>query len=180
MPESAARIRAATAADISAITAVYAHAVSFGTATFEIDPPDAAEMSRRYDFVIKRGLPFLVAEVEGSVCGYAYAVPYRARAAYRHTLEDSIYLAPEFQGRGIGRALIETLLAAAMALGYRQVIAVIGDSAQAASIALHRAAGFRIVGTFTGVGFKFDRWLDTVLMQRSLGSGSETPPDIIS
>jgi phosphinothricin acetyltransferase len=160
-------IRAATEADISAITAIYANAVLHGTATFEIDPPDEAEMARRLRELA--GFPYLVAEVNGQVRGYAYAALYRTRIAYRYTLEDSIYLAPEFHRRGIGRVLLDRLIVESGARGFREMIAVIGDSAQAPSIALHRAAGFRMVGTFEAVGYKFDRWLDTVLMQRAIG-----------
>jgi phosphinothricin acetyltransferase len=169
-------IRPAAAIDIAAIAAVYADAVRFGTATFELDPPDEIEMASRWRALADGGFPYLVAEIEGIVRGYAYAAPYRTRVAYRHTLEDSIYIAPEFHGRGVGRALIDRLLAEATALGFRQMIAVIGDSAQAASIALHRAAGFRMVGTFEAVGYKFNRWLDTVLMQRALGPGAGAAP----
>jgi L-amino acid N-acyltransferase YncA len=168
-------IRAAAPADISAITAIYAHAVRYGTATFEIDPPDETEMADRLDALADGGFPYLVAELDGSVRGYAYAGLYRTRVAYRHTLEDSIYIAPEFHRCGIGRALLDRLLAEAAVRGFRQMIAVIGDSEQIPSIALHRAAGFRMVGCFEAVGFKFDRWLDTVLMQCPLGppSGSD-------
>jgi phosphinothricin acetyltransferase len=169
-------IRSAEAADIAAITAIYAHAVQYGTASFEINPPDESEMASRFRRLADAGLPYLVAELDGTVRGYAYAGLYRTRVAYRCTLEDSIYIAPEFYGRGIGRALIDRLLAEATAQGFRQMIAVIGDSAQIASIALHRAAGFRMVGTFEAVGFKFGRWLDTVLMQRPLGPGVGTAP----
>jgi L-amino acid N-acyltransferase YncA len=169
-------IRRPTAADVPAITAIYAHAVAFGTATFEIDPPDDAEMGRRWQKLVDGGFPYLVAEHAGTVRGYAYAGPYRTRVAYRYTLEDSIYVAPEFHRRGIGRALIGRLLDAAEIAGFRQMVAVIGDSAQLASIALHRAVGFRPVGTFEAVGYKFDRWLDTVLMQRPLGVGTAAPP----
>jgi L-amino acid N-acyltransferase YncA len=169
-------IRRATAADLPAITAIYAHAVMFGTATFEIDPPDETELGRRLQKLTQGGFPYLVAEYAGTVRGYAYAGPYRTRVAYRHTVEDSIYIAPEFHGRGIGRALIGRLLDAAETAGFRQMVAVIGDSAQLGSIALHRAAGFRPVGTFEAVGYKFDRWLDTVLMQRRLGAGAAAPP----
>jgi phosphinothricin acetyltransferase len=165
-------IRPAVAADIPAITAIYAHAVQYGTATFEIDPPDAAEMAARFRSLEEGGFPYLAAEIEGVVRGYAYAGLYRGRVAYRHTVEDSIYIAPDFHGRGIGRALLTKLVAEASERGFRQMIAVIGDSAQAASIALHRGAGFRMVGTFEAVGFKFGRWLDTVLMQRPLGAGA--------
>jgi L-amino acid N-acyltransferase YncA len=169
-------IRSAAAADISAITAIYAHAVRCGTATFEIEAPDEAEMADRFRALVDEGFPYLVADLDGAVRGYAYAGLYRTRVAYRYTLEDSIYIAPEFQRLGIGRALIDRLLADAAARGFRQMIAVIGDSGQIASIALHRAAGFRMVGTFEAVGFKFDRWLDTVLMQRPLGSGAAAAP----
>jgi len=170
-------IRPAIAADISAITPIYAHAVQHGTASFEIDPPDESEMASRFRAIADRGFPYLVAELDGAVRGYAYAGTYRTRVAYRNTLEDSIYVAPEFHGRGIGRALVDRLLAEATALGFRQMIAVIGDSAQIASIAMHRAAGFRMVGTFEAVGFKFGRWLDTVLMQRPLGPGASAAPN---
>ena len=169
-------IRPAAAADISAITAIYAHAVRYGTATFEIDPPSESEMAHRFRALADADFPYLVAERDEKVLGYAYAGLYRARVAYRHTLEDSIYIAPDCHGQGVGRALIGRLLSEAAARGYRQMIAVIGDSEQVASIALHRATGFRMVGTFEAVGFKFGRWLDTVLMQRPLGSGATTPP----
>jgi L-amino acid N-acyltransferase YncA len=169
-------VRPAAAADISAITAIYAHAVMYGTATFEIDPPNEREMENRFHALTDAGFPYLVAECDGAIRGYAYAGRYRTRVAYRYTLEDSIYITPEFHGQGVGRALIDRLLAEAAAGGFRQMIAVIGDSGQLASIALHRAAGFRMVGTFEAVGFKFGRWLDTVLMQRPLGPGATTAP----
>jgi phosphinothricin acetyltransferase len=169
-------IRPATLADVPAITAIYAHAVTYGTATFEIDPPDEREMTARLRALIDGGFPYLVAESDGAVRGYAYAGPYRARIAYRYTLENSVYVAPDCHRQGVGRALMNELVSQAAALGFRQMIAVIGDSAQAASIALHRAAGFEMVGTFAAVGFKFGRWLDTVLMQRSLGDGATTLP----
>ncbi len=172
MPAIDPIIRPAVAADIPAITAIYGHAVQYGTATFEIDPPDAVEMAARFRGLVDGGFPYLAAEVEGVVRGYAYAGLYRTRVAYRHTVEDSVYLARDFHGRGIGRALLTKLVAEASDRGFRQMIAVIGDSAQAASIALHRSAGFRMVGTFEAVGFKFGRWLDTVLMQRPLGAGA--------
>ena len=162
-------IRAAREADMAAVTAIYADAVRYGTATFEIEPPDEAEMTQRFLYYTSGGFPYLVAECDGQVAGYAYACLHRTRAAYRYTLEDSIYLAPQFQRRGIGRALLDRLLAEAAGRGFHQMVAVIGDSAQAGSIALHRAAGFRLVGTLEAVGYKFDRWLDTVLMQREIG-----------
>jgi phosphinothricin acetyltransferase len=170
-------IRPATAADIPAITAIYGHAVTYGTATFELDPPDAAEMSVRFDALVTGGFPYLVGCTEhGRTVGHAYAGLYRTRVAYRHTLEDSIYIDPAFQRRGVGRALLDRLVTESEERGFRQMVAVIGDSAQASSIALHRAAGFRMIGTFEAVGFKFGRWLDTVMMQRALGQGAETVP----
>jgi len=169
-------IRAATPADIPAITRIYAHAVRHGTASFELDAPDEAEMSRRQRALLDGGYPYLVAEVDSRVAGYAYAGPYRARPAYRFSVENSIYVAPEAHRRGVGRALLDRLIAECETRGYRLMIAVIGDSAQTPSIALHRAAGFKLVGALEGVGYKFDRWLDTVLMQRALGAGMSTPP----
>jgi L-amino acid N-acyltransferase YncA len=163
-------IRAAAPADIGAITRIYAHAVRFGTASFEIEPPDEAEMARRQRALIDGGFPYLVAEADGAVAGYAYAGPYRPRPAYRFSVENSVYVAPEAHRRGVGRALLDRLVAEAAARGFRQMIAVIGDSDQAASIALHRAAGFRLVGTIAAVGFKHGRWLDSVLMQRELAN----------
>jgi L-amino acid N-acyltransferase YncA len=159
-----------------AVTAIYAHAVKYGTATFEIDPPSENEMADRFRALVESGFPYLVAERDGEVRGYGYAGLYRTRVAYRYTLEDSIYVAPDYHGQGIGRAIIDHLLSQAGARGFRQIIAVIGDSEQAASIALHRTAGFQMVGTFSAVGFKFGRWLDTVLMQRPLGPGATTLP----
>src|SRR3954471_20548910 len=169
-------VRPATPADIPAITRIYAHAVRHGTASFELEPPDEAEMMRRQRTLLDRGYPYLVAEIGGAVAGYAYAGPYRTRPAYRYTVENSIYIAPQAHRRGIGRLLLDRLIAECEARNYRLMIAVIGDSAQAPSIELHRAAGFRMVGTFEAVGYKFDRWLDSVLMQRALGPGSSAPP----
>src|SRR5262249_38130558 len=154
----------------------YAHAVRFGTASFEIEPPDEAEMTRRQRALIDNGYPYLVAESGGTVLGYAYAGPYRARPAYRFSVENSIYVAPEAHRGGVGRLLLDRLIAEAETRGYRQMIAVIGDSAQAASIGLHRAAGFRMIGNIEAVGFKHGRWLDSVLMQRALGPGDSTMP----
>jgi L-amino acid N-acyltransferase YncA len=169
-------IRPATPADIPAITRIYAHAVRNGTASFELEPPDEAEMTARLRTLLEGGYPYLVAESGGALLGYAYAGPYRARPAYRFSVENSVYVAPEAHRRGIGRMLLARLIADCEARGYRLMIAVIGDSAQTPSIELHRAAGFRLVGAFEGVGYKFDRWLDTVLMQRPLGKGSSAPP----
>jgi phosphinothricin acetyltransferase len=169
-------IRPATPADIAAITRIYAEAVRHGTASFELEPPDEAEMARRFRTLVDGGYPYQVAEIGGTVAGYAYAGPYRPRPAYRFSIEDSVYIDPGAQRRGIGRALLSHLIDAAERRGYRQMIAVIGDSAQTASIELHRALGFHLVGTIENVGFKFDRWLDTVLMQRALGPGASTKP----
>jgi phosphinothricin acetyltransferase len=169
-------IRPAIAADLPAITAIYAHAVRHGTATFEIEPPDEQEMADRFRALAEKGFPYLVAEKDRTVQGYAYAGPYRARVAYRYTLENSVYVAPECHRRGVGRALMDQLISDSGARGFRQMVAVIGDSAQVASIALHQATGFQMIGAFAAVGFKFGRWLDTVLMQRALGEGAATPP----
>jgi L-amino acid N-acyltransferase YncA len=169
-------IRAAGAADILAISRIYAHAVRHGTASFELEPPDEAEMARRQRALLEGGFPYLVAELDGVVAGYAYAGPYRARPAYRFSVEDSIYVAAEAHRRGVGRALLDRLIVESEARGFRQMIAVIGDSAQLSSIELHRAAGFRLIGAIESVGFKFGRWLDSVLMQRPLGPGASTVP----
>jgi phosphinothricin acetyltransferase len=169
-------LRPAIAADIPAITRIYAEAVRHGTASFELEPPDEAEMARRQRTLLDGGYPYVMAEIDGGFAGYAYAGPYRTRPAYRFTVEDSIYVAPEAQGRGVGRALLARLIDDAGRRGFRQMIAVIGDSAQTPSIELHRALGFRMVGNFENVGFKFGRWLDTVLMQRALGEGATTMP----
>jgi L-amino acid N-acyltransferase YncA len=180
MNESAARdgvlIRPATPADIGAITRIYAHAVVHGTASFEIEPPAEAEMARRRQVLLAKGFPYLVAEIAGAVAGYAYAGPYRDRRAYDWCVEDSIYVAPEFYRKGIGRLLLTRLIADAERLEDRQMLGVIGDSANTASIAVHAAVGFRLIGTFQSIGFKHGRWLDTVLMQRSLGTGDTTLP----
>jgi len=169
-------IRAVTAADIPAITAIYDHAVRHGTASFELEPPDAAEMARRRQALLDGGYPYLVAEADGAVAGYAYAGAYRPRPAYRWSVEDSVYVAPAMHRRGIGAALLGGLIAEAEQRGFRQMVAVIGDSAQTASIELHAALGFRRIGAVENVGFKLGRWLDTVLMQRALGEGATAPP----
>ena len=169
-------IRPAQPSDLAVITAIYDDAVRHGTASFELDPPDQAEMARRYETLRAGGYPYLVAELDGDIVGYAYAGPYRARPAYRWSVEDSIYIAPQVQRRGIGGALLARLLSEAEAGGFRQMLAVIGDTANIGSVELHRAAGFRLVGTFENVGFKFGRWLDTVLMQRELGRGATIGP----
>jgi L-amino acid N-acyltransferase YncA len=169
-------IRPAQPSDLAVITAIYDDAVRHGTASFELDPPDQAEMARRYETLRAGGYPYLVAELDGDIVGYAYAGPYRARPAYRWSVEDSIYVAPQAQRRGFGGALLARLVAEAEAGGFRQMLAVIGDSANTGSVELHRVAGFRLVGTFENVGFKFGRWLDTVLMQRELGRGATAAP----
>ena len=169
-------IRPATAIDIPAITAIYADAVLHGTASFEIKPPDEEEMMRRQHLLLDGGFPYLAAEINDVLAGYAYAGPYRARPAYRFSVEDSVYVAAHAQRRGIGRALLLHLIAEAEGRGFRQMIAVIGDSTQTPSIELHRKAGFRMIGAIESVGYKFDRWLDTVLMQRALGEGALTAP----
>jgi phosphinothricin acetyltransferase len=174
-PASGVTLRPATAADASALAALYAPQVERGTATFEIEPPDAAEMERRWREVTSRGLPYLVAVSNGELLGYAYAAPYRPRAAYRFTLEDSIYLRDAARGKGIGRALLAALIEGSERAGARQMIAVIGDSANVASIRVHAALGFRHVGVLRSVGSKFSRWLDVVLMQRALGPGDGAP-----
>ena len=169
-------IRPATPADIPAVTRIYAEAVTHGTASFELEAPDEAEMARRQSALLDGGYPYIVAEIGGAVAGYAYAGPYRPRPAYRFSVEDSIYVDPKAQRGGIGRALLECLIEEATQRGFRQMIAVIGDSAQTPSIQLHRALGFRPIGNIENVGFKFDRWLDSVLMQRALGPGATTKP----
>ncbi|MET0671528.1 MAG: N-acetyltransferase family protein [Xanthobacteraceae bacterium] len=169
-------IRPATLADIPSITRIYEHAVRHGTASFELEPPDEAEMGRRMRALLDGGFPYLAAEADGELLGYAYAGHYRTRPAYRFTVEDSIYVAPQAQRRGAGRALLDALIVESEGRGFRQMLAVIGDSAHVGSIELHRAAGFRMVGTFENVGFKFGRWLDSVMMQRALGPGATTEP----
>lgn len=173
---SSLEIRPAIAADLSDITEIYAEAVRFGTATFELVPPDLAEMTRRFRALIDGGFPYFAAVLEGRVAGYAYAGPYRPRPAYRFTVENSVYLAPAIHRRGIGRQLLERLIADCETRGFRQMVAVIGDSANAASIGVHSRCGFQMIGTHPNVGLKFGRWLDTVMMQRELGEGASTVP----
>ena len=170
-------VRASTPEDMPAITAIYAHHVLHGLASFELSPPDVDEMARRRAGVLARGLPYLVAEAGGRLAGYAYAAPHRDRPAYRYVLEDSVYIHPDCIGRGIGRALLDALIVACAGAGYRQLIAVIGDSGNAASIGLHAACGFAHAGLLPSVGFKFGRWVDSVFMQKELGEGDRTLPD---
>lgn len=172
--DSSLLIRPSAEADLDAITVIYTEAVRHGTASFEIDPPDKAEMTRRRGDVLAQGLPWLAAESGGRVLGYAYAGPFRPRPAYRLCLEDSIYLATEARGRGIGKLLLAELIARCEARGARQMIAVIGDSANAGSIGVHAALGFVHCGLLKSAGWKFGRWLDVVLMQRALGFGDTT------
>src|SRR5712692_4523075 len=173
---SSLEIRPATAADLPFVTRIYEHAVRYGTTTFELIPPDLAEMTRRFEALIDGGFPYLVAVLDGGVAGYAYAGPYRPRPAYRFTVENSVYLEPAIHRRGIGLQLMQRLIAECEAHGHRQMIAVIGDSANAGSIGVHTKCGFQTIGTHPDVGFKFGRWLDTVMMQRALGEGADTLP----
>jgi L-amino acid N-acyltransferase YncA len=169
-------VRASTEADVARCAEIYAHHVLHGTASFEVDPPDLAEMKRRRAAVLEVGLPHLVAEREGRVLGYAYAGKWRPRPAYKFSVEDSIYIDNDAVGQGVGKALLPALIDQCTALGRRQMVAVIGDSAQTPSIRLHASCGFEMVGSLKNIGFKFGRWLDTVLMQRELGVGSTKPP----
>lgn len=168
-------VRDAHAGDLPAITAIYAHAVRYGRGTFELEPPDEQEMGVRQAELLAGGYPYLVAESGGRPLGYAYASRYRPRPAYAGTVECSVYVHEEAQGRGVGRALLQALILEAEARGYRQMVAIIGDSANVASVALHRALGFHLVGTLRSVGWKHGVWLDTVLMQRALGAGDTAP-----
>ncbi len=169
-------IRPARLDDIPAVTAIYAHAVTHGTASFELEPPTEAEMTQRMQSLLAGSFPYIIAESDGGVVGYAYAALYRTRPAYRFSVEDSVYVDPKAQRLGIGRILLDRLVVELEKRGFRQMIAVIGDSNQTPSIELHRAAGFGMIGTIKNVGYKFDRWLDTVLMQRALGDGGRTSP----
>lgn len=169
-------LRAVEDGDMAAITAIYRHHVLHGAASFETEPPLVKEMQRRCHVLLQQGYPYLVAEQGGEVRGYAYAGPYRPRAAYRDTVENSIYLRPDTIGRGIGSLLLAALVEACERIGYRQMVAVVGDSANTASIRLHQRHGFRLVGTLQSVGYKHGRWLDSVLLQRSLNVGDTVPP----
>jgi phosphinothricin acetyltransferase len=169
-------IRPSTPADLPAITAIYAWNVLNGTGTFETEAPDLAEMTRRRDDVLSKGLPWLVVERAGTVMGYAYANHFRPRKAYRFCLEDSVYLAADAKGQGLGRLLLAELIARCEALGARQMLAVIGDSANLGSVGVHRTLGFEPIGVMKSAGWKFDRWLDVVLMQKALGTGDTNAP----
>ncbi|TQN62728.1 N-acetyltransferase [Agrobacterium tumefaciens] len=172
---SSLTIRPCEEADIPAITEIYRDAVLHGRASFEIDPPTAEAMAERRRLLLAGNYPYLVGEFDGKIAGYAYAGAYRARPTYGAAVEDSVYIDPAMKGLGIGRKLLDALIEEASARGFRQMIAVIGDSANAASIGVHRAAGFEHVGTFKSIGWKHGQWLDTVLMQRALGEGDTTP-----
>ena len=170
MANSQPIIRPTVPADLDAISEIYAHHVRTGVATFEVDPPDAREWEKRFGAVIDSGLPFISAEMDGAIAGYAYCVQWKSRPAYRHTVEDSIYLAPDAVGGGVGGRLLDALLARCADVGVRQVIAVIVDDSADASLALHRNRGFVDAGRLSSVGFKHGRWLDTLLLQRTLNS----------
>jgi L-amino acid N-acyltransferase YncA len=170
------KIRAASEADSGALSAIYGHHVAHGLGTFEEVPPSPEEMEGRRAAVAARGLPYLVAEIDGAVAGFAYAAPFRMRAAYRYTVEDSVYIAADRMGQGVGKALLAEVIAQSEALGLRQMIAMIGDNGNAGSIGLHGALGFRHLGMFEAVGFKAGRWVDVVMMQRPLNEGDLSPP----
>jgi L-amino acid N-acyltransferase YncA len=170
-------LREAAERDLAAIAAIYAYHVLNGLGTFEESPPDAAELGRRHAEVIGRGMPYLVAETAaGAIVGYAYASSFRVRSAYRFCVEDSVYVAPGLVRHGIGRALLGDLVARCTTAGYRQIVAMVGDSGNAASIGLHAALGYQRVGTLPAVGFKLGRWIDCIVMQRSLGEGGAAAP----
>lgn len=179
MRKTAFSLRPATSADVDAITAIYAHAVRHGTASYELEPPSRADMAARFAALKDADYPYIVAEAaDGAIAGYAYAGPFRPRPAYRFIVEDSIYIAPDRQGQGLGRLLLTALVAACEDLGFRQILAVIGDgSPESASVRLHAALGFDIAGTLRGSGYKHGRWQDTVIMQRAINGGNTTPPD---
>ncbi|WP_372824229.1 N-acetyltransferase family protein [Polaromonas sp.] len=169
-------IRPSREEDLPAITAIYAHHVLHGTGTFETEPPSAADMAARRADVLSKGLPYLVAEEAGSVVGFAYGNWFKPRPAYRYSVEDSIYLAPDLSGKGLGRALLSELLARCESAGIRKIMAIIGDSANAGSVGLHRALGFTQVGVVESCGWKFGAWRDIVIMQKTLGAGDTSPP----
>ena len=169
-------VRDASAEDIAAIQAIYAHHVAHGLASFEETPPDEAEMARRRSAILDHGLPYLAAEEDGLVKGFAYAAPYRSRPGYRYSVENSVYVDPDAMRLGIGRALLGELIERCTQLGYRQMVAIIGNTGTAPSIDLHAKMGFQPAGNIRSVGFKLGQWVDTVIMQRALGDGDDTPP----
>lgn len=170
-------VRDTSAEDMPAIQAIYAKQVLQGLATFEEEPPTAEDLLSRRDVILRAGLPYLCAERDGRVIGYSYAAAHRPRPAYRYTVEDSVYVDEDMHGLGAGRALLEAVVAQCEIGPWRQMIAVIGDTGNAGSIALHKRLGFRHVGTLNAVGFKLGRWVDTVIMQRPLGPGGSAEPD---
>jgi phosphinothricin acetyltransferase len=175
--KAAVAVREAGPGDMAMVQAIYAHHVLAGLGSFEEQPPDVEEIARRFQAVAAAGLPYLVAVLDGRVVGYAYAGPFRPRPAYRHTVENSVYVAPGMDGRGIGRALLTALVDRCTALGYRQMVAVIGGGYDnAASARIHAALGFREAALLKAVGWKFGRWLDVLMMQRPLGPGGDAPP----
>jgi phosphinothricin acetyltransferase len=171
------RLRKAGPRDADALAAIYGHHVLNGLGTFEGDPPPPDEMARRVEAVQALGLPYLVAEIDGVVAGFAYGSPFRPRVSYRYTVEDSLYIAPDRMGQGIGKALLTAVIDASEALGLRQMVAMIGDSENNRSIGVHRACGFEHVGVFRGIGFKHGRWVDVAMMQRPLNAGAAQPPE---
>jgi len=170
-------VRDATEADLLAIQAIYAHHVLHGVASFEETPPSIDDLRGRLASVLSHGVPYMVAEIDGAIAGYCYATPYRPRAAYRNTIEDSIYIDDAFRGRGIGRVLLKALIERCETGPWRQMVAVIADGGSGGSLSLHRSLGFEMAGTLKAVGFKHGRWLDTTLMQRALGVGDKALPE---
>ena len=170
-------VRDATEADLLAIQAIYAHHVLHGVASFEETPPSIDDLRGRLASVLSHGLPYMVAGIDGAIAGYCYATPYRPRAAYRNTIEDSIYIDDAFRGRGIGRVLLKALIERCETGPWRQMVAVIADGGSGGSLSLHRSLGFEMAGTLKAVGFKHGRWLDTTLMQRALGVGDKALPE---
>ena len=179
-PPGAALLRDATEADLPAIQAIYAHHVLTGVASFEETPPSVDDLRTRLASVRSHGLPYMVAEIDGEVAGYCYATPYRPRAAYRNTIEDSIYVSDAYRGRGLGRVLLQALIERCEQGPWRQMVAVIADGGSGGSLSLHTQLGFELTGTLKAVGFKHGRWLDTTLMQRTLGVGDSIPPDDVA
>ena len=170
-------IRPSSDADLPAITAIYAHHVLHGTGSFETEPPSVADMTTRRADVLSKGLPYLVVEQDGKIAGFAYGNWFKPRPAYRYSVEDSIYMAPELQGKGLGRALLAELMARFEAVGIRKVMAIVGDSANTGSVGIHLALGFTQVGIVDSCGWKFGAWRDIVIMQKTLGLGDTQPPD---
>jgi L-amino acid N-acyltransferase YncA len=171
------KIRTAEHGDAEALAAIYGHHVAHGFGTFETDPPSPADMAERVEAVLALGLPYLVAEIDGVVAGFAYGAPFRPRASYRYTVEDSVYIGPDRLGQGLGRVLLAGVIEASEALGLRQMVAMVGDSGNERSIRLHRSMGFTPVGVFRAIGFKHGRWVDVAMLQRPLNAGAGAPPE---